>query len=363
MTSNHLDEKGTNSPASVYYLGSYLKDYPRHRIIQRGLRNKGIEVFEKIDRGFLPNRWLRFSEVLRSIKNNPVIVGEASNFLTPVIIESWLRKNPVIFDAFVTLKDHFEDIEAGPKSRFLGSMLQIIDRMNNSFAGGVLVDTLQTKQYLIEDFGLEPSKGYVAYVGAETDLFTPRNPVFFENDPLRVLFYGSFHLIHGIDILLRAASIVQQRRKGIQFQIIGNGPLKKSMIELANELKLKNTTLKLDSVPYSSLPDIISQADLCLGIFGNWPKTQRVIPTKVYQCAAVGVPVITADTCAIHEGFNAGEVVLVDPGSPEALAEAIFKLADDRVLRTKTGIAGMKAVQDRFNPDRIADQVLNALQN
>ena len=66
----------------------------------------------------------------------------------------------------------------------------------------------------------------------------------------------------------------------------------------------------------------MAASDVCLGVFGTSPKSQRVIPNKVFDALAVGRPVVTADTPAVREVLTHGEKAwLCPPGDPDALAE------------------------------------------
>ena len=79
----------------------------------------------------------------------------------------------------------------------------------------------------------------------------------------------------------------------------------------------------------------IDNSDVCLGIFGDTPKTSLVIPNKVYEALAMARPVITADTPAIRELFDENDMLLVKPADPESLAEGILRLKRDPLLRKK----------------------------
>jgi len=81
-------------------------------------------------------------------------------------------------------------------------------------------------------------------------------------------------------------------------------------------------------VPLKEMPLEIAAASLCLGIFGTSAKAGRVIPNKVFECLAVGRPVVTADTPAIRGAFD-GEVAVVPAGDPDALAREIKSLLAD----------------------------------
>lgn len=78
-------------------------------------------------------------------------------------------------------------------------------------------------------------------------------------------------------------------------------------------------------VDYERLPALIARVDLCLGIFGGSDKASRVIPNKVFQCLAMGKPVVTrsgpaVDALAAHYPQT---LVTVPPEDPQALARAV----------------------------------------
>ena len=78
-------------------------------------------------------------------------------------------------------------------------------------------------------------------------------------------------------------------------------------------------------MPLDQVPREIAAGSLCLGIFGTSAKAGRVVPNKLFECLAVGRPIVTADTAAIREAFT-DEVAVVPPGDAPALAEKIRDL-------------------------------------
>ncbi len=346
---------------TVSYLGSYHPDYARHRVIQQGLRACGINVAETHESGPLPQRWLRMLAALRDMpRHHPLIVGEAGNYLTPVLWEARRRAFPLVFDPFVSLRDSLEDRYSSMQSTLLGPIFALIDWLNNAPASAVLCDTPQMRSYFVQNLGLAANKAFVVPVGAETDLFAQVEAPTTRSGPLRVLFYGTFIPLQGIEVIIHAAALLRQSRNDIRFQLVGHGQTFAQMRKLAEQLKATNIQFGPESVPYRELPALIAQADICLGIFAKRPKTLRVIPNKLYQCAACGVPVITADTPAMRWGFRSGEIALVPPGNAIALAEMVSMLADDPALRSQIGLAGAHAVRERFNPRTIAARVVEA---
>jgi glycosyltransferase involved in cell wall biosynthesis len=78
--------------------------------------------------------------------------------------------------------------------------------------------------------------------------------------------------------------------------------------------------------------------------------------TTVLEAQACGVPVVAADVGALHEVVTAGETgVLLPPGDPEAIAEAVLGLLRDPERRAELGRAARVAALERFGLERAAD--------
>jgi glycosyltransferase involved in cell wall biosynthesis len=83
------------------------------------------------------------------------------------------------------------------------------------------------------------------------------------------------------------------------------------------------------------------------------------LPNKLFQYMAAGIPVVASDfpdVKGVVEGSGAG--VVVDPTDPRAVAAAIRRFIDDPSLARSMGAAGRRAVQERFNWERSARELL-----
>ena len=69
-----------------------------------------------------------------------------------------------------------------------------------------------------------------------------------------------------------------------------------------------------------------------------------MVPNKLYECVAVGRPVVTADTEGVRSAFSEDEVALVPAGDPEALAKEIKRLIADAPTRE----AMARAAHERY---------------
>jgi glycosyltransferase involved in cell wall biosynthesis len=242
------------------------------------------------------------------------------------------RGRPVVFNPLVSLADTL----VADRRRFRpGSLaartLETIDRRAFRSANVVVADTEAHGRYFAELAGLDQVP--VCFVGAEERLFQPawRRP-----ERFTALFVGKLIPLQGVETILAAARLATD----IAFRVIGSGQL---------EGLLQTAPPNVDHVAwvdYERLPGELQAAGCALGIFGTSGKARRVIPNKAFQALATGTPVITADTPAARELLADGEsAVLVPAGDPEALAEAIRRLADNRDLAERIATGGRTAYE------------------
>ena len=233
----------------------------------------------------------------------------------------------LVFDAFISAYDTLvSDRKKVHPGNPLAWFIWLTDFIDCHLADEILIDTKAHKEYFRRMFALHPADITVVYLEAPEEFRPDPHHRKAMGKTCEVLFYGSYIPLQGIDIILKAAAILQNQHAHIHFTLVGGGQTYAKMRMLATDWKLTNITFK-PFVPLHNLPAIIRDADIALGIFGTGDKTQRVIPHKVIECMACGVPVITADTPAIHERYKEGEgIYLVPAGDAYALAGKIVEL-------------------------------------
>jgi glycosyltransferase involved in cell wall biosynthesis len=148
-----------------------------------------------------------------------------------------------------------------------------------------------------------------------------------EPDPLRVMFYGLFTPLQGARVIGEALGSLA-RRQDLEFTMVGSG----QDYEAARAAAAANPQVTwIAWVDGHSLPVLVAGHEVSLGIFGDGPKALRVVPNKVYQGAAAGCAIVTSNTAPQVRTLG-DAAVLVPPGDAVALAEALQRLADDRML-------------------------------
>jgi len=356
----------------VCFFGGYNPKYIRNVIIKEGLIKNGVEVVECHTKSKF-KFWLRYPMLFFQhlkffpIKYDFIFVPAFRHKDVPLArLIGLLTNKPVVFDPLVSRYETkvLDQKRVAPYSMQARYNFKI-DRLSFKLANIVIVDTLAHADYYAKEFGIDRSKFSRVPVGVSEELFSLSKTGDEEKNRkgsnFLVQFFGSFLPLQGIEYIVQAAKIVGTRDKTICFELIGSGqtfPMIKGLIE---ELELKNIVLR-NWIPFNELPEVVSRAHICLGIFGNTEKAMRVVPNKVFQCLALKRPVITARTPAILEFFLHGEnIFLCEPANGESLARSIMVLKDNEKLRAKIAGNGYRLIQENFTSQLIGKQVKEIL--
>jgi glycosyltransferase involved in cell wall biosynthesis len=351
----------------VLFFGIFDPAYPRSSILKDGFEALGYEVIEcRVDPRAIPGvkkyylLWRKGREIQYNSFDHVLVLFPGH---TAVWLARILFGNRIIFDAFVSLHDSNVYDRARYTTRSIGALKdRFLDRLSCSLARIVLVDTKEHRRYFKEYIGVPLRKCIVVPVGATTMCFRlGGTPVTAADEAVTsVVFYGSYIPLHGIPYIVKAAELLID--EPIQFTIIGGGQEWRRVQALVSSLPTVPRVEFVSALPYLEMLERVRHADICLGIFGNTDKTQRVISNKVYECAALGKAIITADTPAIHEAFTPGENSMVcEPASPTALAKAIISLSHDKALQQRLGHGARQLMEEKFTPERLVRDLLGEL--
>lgn len=353
----------------VCFLGGYDPYYPRNAVIRKALRANGVAISEC---WLLPKYkvWLRYPILLFRSKG---CLSSHDFFFVPEFCQkdvplakflSFLARNKVVFDP---LASRFEtkilDWKRKPPHSWQARWNFRIDTWAFRLSDLVLADTEAHKSYYCQNYGLAPGKVEVLPLGYDSDLFQRvLQDVPSQGQKFVVLFFGSFLPLHGVKTIIHSAKILSQEHPSILFKVIGSGQTWPEAQALTSQWGLDNVHFE-SWLPQEVLPQRIATADICLGIFGEGEKAQRVIPHKIFQAMAMGKPVITLRTPAVEEVFSHKETIfLCSSPQPSELTQAILELKKDSALRSRIAEGGYHLVSRKFSPEAIGRILLNILE-
>ena len=348
----------TTDRKKVLWWGRFDPEYSRNRILRQAYAALGWDV---IDFHPLFSRSADIEALLRRLPAPQLIHVPCFRQRDIAAARRHARRHGLrlLIDPLISAYDKqvFERAKF-PEHSVQGERLLREEQQLFQNADIVLADTSEHARFFIETLGVAQEKVHVVYVGAEETLFTPAVEAQPPNNPIEVLFYGSFIPLQGPQVIIEAARLY--RGPPLSWVLLGNGTLLDDCKKKARGLP--NVTFE-SWLPYADLPDRIRHADILLGVFGTTPKTLRVIPNKVFQALACGKPVVTcrAPGYPAHIGENGEGIIFVTAGRPEELAAAAARLAAQPTQLKQHGQAS-RAVYDRhFSVKHIEQQLAGAL--
>ncbi|MDH5602297.1 MAG: glycosyltransferase, partial [Cyclobacteriaceae bacterium] len=277
----------------VLVTGQYDEGYNRTLILLQGLRSNGVEVEElpiKGKRAPFKERILKASEKADLVYLPPFTHADVTT------IKKWINK-PLVFDPLVS-KYLTKVFDYRQVWRFSPRALKnyFKDKIPFNRADLLLSDTEAHKEYFHKTFNIPLEKIEVVPVGVDTEVFYPEESKRKSESTFVVGFYGGFIPLHGTRTILEAAELLQG--EDIRFEMLGDGFEYEKALAFVGQKNMKNINFR-GHIPYLDLPAWINSFDICLGIFGTTPKSNFVVPNKIFHYTACNKYVISKDSSAM----------------------------------------------------------------
>ena len=150
--------------------------------------------------------------------------------------------------------------------------------------------------------------------------------------------------------LIHVASDLSCSGMDVYLVIIGDGPLRSELEQLARQLKIA------DHIRFAGLLDDVRPVLAAADVFVLSSKTEGM-PGAVIEAGLSGVPTIAYDVGGISEVIDNGETgILVTPGDRKAFAKSVASVLDDRLLLNRTGQTAAVRFREKFDLAKIVDQ-------
>jgi len=348
----------------VCLFGGYDPAYPRNHILIEGLRLAGMPVTEarvRDRRAAFRYPALAAAFDARARRADTVLVPCFRHKDVP-LARLLAGSRRLVFDPLVSrwdtlVRDWGRHREGSLQARWN----RAIDALALGTPDVVLCDTWAHGE-LFESLGARRSSLRRVLVGAEEVFFAVPPPP--PAEPVRIVYVGGFLPLHGIDVVLEAAALLERRQAegdAYEIHLIGDGMGYDRARARARELDLRRLTLT-GPCAYASAPARLAESHVVLGAFGVSGKAGRVIPHKVYQGLAAGRAVVSGDGPGVREVFEPERhLVTVPRGDAPALAEALGRLIADPARRARLGAAGSARARELATPERIGRDLIDAI--
>jgi glycosyltransferase involved in cell wall biosynthesis len=253
-----------------------------------------------------------------------------------------MRRLPCVLSVDATVRQYMA-LGYRPPDRFSGRVTELMGALETRAlraATGVMAWTRWTRDALVAEHGVEPTRVAVIHPGVDPELWGRSRSERSAGGALRILFVGNDVRRKGLDLLAEAAG----RLDGAHVDAVTG-----DQVPSNDRLRVHRGV-----APRSpELHRLYDQAD----VFAL-PTLGDAVPNVVVEAMASGLPVVASDVGAVREMVGDAGIV-IPAGDVEALSGALSRLADDPGERRALGRRARVRVSERYESSteaaRLAD--------
>jgi len=220
-------------------------------------------------------------------------------------------------------------------------------RYLNRHTTRLLANSEAVKRHVIAVESAAPDTIDVLRNGVDIERYTPRPEVSSSAMPLPshmpvVGIVANYRPVKDLPLFLRAARLVADAVPNVTFLLVGQGPLRSDLAQLASELGVADRVFFSDGV--GSAPDYLPRFKVaCLS------SQSEGFSNAILEYMAAGLPVVATDVGGNGEAIQDGvSGYLVRTRTPEAFAEPVIRLLSDESLRTTMARASYRNCCEKF---------------
>jgi phosphatidylinositol alpha-1,6-mannosyltransferase len=179
---------------------------------------------------------------------------------------------------------------------------------------------------------------------------------------------GRLKPIKGFEVALEATARLRTAGRAARLLLAGAGPEEERLRTLATRLGLDGAVEFLGDIEAGAMPDFYRRLDVYLQPSVEIRHEATGLPQAesmgraLLEAQASGVPVVASRSGGIPDVIEEGRSgLLVAPGRPEALADAIARLCEDRETRTRLVAEARRSVVERFSWDAVVRETERAV--
>jgi glycosyltransferase involved in cell wall biosynthesis len=151
-----------------------------------------------------------------------------------------------------------------------------------------------------------------------------------------LIYHGTISRRHGLDVAVRAVALARRSYEDIRLEVVGDGDGVAELRTLVAALGLGDTvTITEGRFPAEELQPLFKRASAGVVPLSHDVFTRYMLPVKLLEYVALGLPVICSRTETVQVYFDDTMVSFVEPGSDEDLAAKIVELRADEEKRRR----------------------------
>jgi colanic acid biosynthesis glycosyl transferase WcaI len=254
--------------------------------------------------------------------------------------------------------------ETGAGGGGVAGAMSWVESATLNAASGVIVIHSRFARYVTEVLGVKADRVEVvrnwAHLGTlpKMDVAAERVRLGWGIDETIVLHAGNMGAKQGLENVVKAARVADERQLPLRFVLLGDGNQRKMLLEAGNGVERLDFLDPLDDQGFQAA---LAAADILL-VNEKPGVSEMSVPSKLTSYFNAGKPVLAAtDPLGVTaaEVVASGGGVIVSSGDPSALVDAAENLRRDPVRRQALGASGLRYRRDLLEESAAIDRYLS----
>jgi glycosyltransferase involved in cell wall biosynthesis len=280
--------------------------------------------------------------------------GMRSNLATRIATRG-IRNRPCLFTTV------HSDLRLDYYSVRVSQLYEVLDRATVGWVDRIICVSVALKALLVER-GYPADRLLVVRSGLETSSTQMDNSMSgeFAAERPRIGTVARLVAVKDLALMLEVAALLRRTHPEIELVIVGDGPERGRLEELAAEPRLAG------AVRFTGSTDDVGAVLSTLDVYLVTSAFEGGVSMAVLEAMAAGLPVVTTAAGGVAEAVVDGETGYVVTRDLEwhalasALAERAAALLDDSALRARMGAAGTLRARSVFAVEETAERTLRA---
>lgn len=271
--------------------------------------------------------WATWQALRRWNRFDFVHVHTPPDFLAVASLPGRWRGAGTLLDVHDITPELFQE-RFGDRRRWVVSWAVRLERWSTRRVDRVMTVNEQVRRRLVAR-GVEPDRISVTMNVPEERIFWRDTPPEPPAHPV-LAYHGTLVPHFGPGVLLEAAALLVPDYPDLQVRILGDGDMKAELVERAARPDLAGRVwISPERVPVHRIPKELGA--VTAGVVANRSEgfPTLVLPTKLLEYLALGIPAVVTGTETIRHYFRPDELVTVEHPDPRLLADALRPILDD----------------------------------
>jgi glycosyltransferase involved in cell wall biosynthesis len=228
----------------------------------------------------------------------------------------------------------------------------------------VAVETEYSRGLMAQRCPKSADKIHRVYNGMDLGNFLAGAATAATSGPVQILSVGRLVSFKGFEYLIEACEQLRQRSVHFRCEIIGDGPLRETLQQRIDELRLGALVTLEGALPQDRVIEKLERCDIfALASTSDDKGASDVFPTVILEAMAAARAVVSTTMAGIPESVVDKETgLLVPPGESGFFADALETLCRDRELRTRFGSAGRARIEQNFKIETTVRPLIELLE-